>query len=88
MDLEGGTRGAPFFLITFFCDQSEELKTVLIKVKLIINNVPLIYVYPNTIKTYLTPNHLLFGGELVCCSNTASTAVRNLTVFSSIANKA
>ena len=56
-----------------FCDHFEELQTVFIEVKLIINNTPLTYVYPNTIKTYLTPNHLLFGIQLICCSNTAST---------------
>ena len=44
----------------FFCDSFERLRTVLIAVKLIIVNAPLIYIYPNTIKTYLTPNHLLF----------------------------
>ena len=43
----------------FFCDHFEELQTALIKVKLIINNAPLTYVYPNTIKTYLTPKQLL-----------------------------
>ena len=71
----------------FFCDHFEELQTVLIKVKLIINNAPLTYVYPNTIKTYLTPNHLLFGRQLLCYSNTTSTVVRNLTVLSSTTDK-
>ena len=52
---------------------------MLIKVKLIINNAPLTYVYQNTIKTYLTPNHLLFGRQ----TNTNSTLVKNLTVLSS-----
>ena len=37
-----------FFATTcFFCDHFEELQTVLIKVKLMINNAPLTYVYPN-----------------------------------------
>ena len=77
-----------FFATTcFFCDHFEELQTVLIKVKLIINNAPLTYVYPNTIKTYLTPNHLLFGRQLLCYSNTTSTVVRNLTVLSSTTDK-
>ena len=55
--------------------------------KLIINNASLTYVYPNTIKTYLTHNHLLFSRQLLCYSNTASTVVRNLTVLSSITDK-
>ena len=71
----------------FFCDHFEELQTVLIKVKLIINNAPLTYVYPNTIKTYLTPNHLLFGRQLLCYSNTTSAVIRNLTVLSSTTDK-
>ena len=41
------------------------MQTVLFEAKLIIINVPLTYVYPNTLKTYLTPNHLLFGGQLL-----------------------
>ena len=73
-------RGPPFFSKhLFFCDHIEEQNTVLIKVKLIINNAPLTYVYPNTIKTYLTPNHLMLGRQLLCYSNTKSTVVRNLT---------
>ena len=60
---------------------------MLIEVKLIINNAPLTYIYPNTIKTYLTPNHLLFDRQLLCYSNTTSTVVRNLTVLSSTADK-
>ena len=77
-----------FFATTcFFCDHFEELQTVLIKVKLIINNAPLTYVYPNTIKTYLTPNHLLFGRQLLCYSNTTSAVIRNLTVLSSTTDK-
>ena len=82
----GGRRG--FFAITcFFCDHFEELQTVSIEVKLIINNAPLTYVYPNTIKTYFTPDHLLFGRRLLCYSNTASTGVRNLTVLRSTIDK-
>ena len=56
---------------------------VLIKVKLINDNAPLTYVYPNTVKTYLTPDHLLFGRQLLYYSNTTSTVVRDLTVLSS-----
>ena len=89
----GGLRGGhwgrehPFFF--FFCnplifyDYFEELKTVLIKVKLIINNAPLTYVYLNTIKSYLTPNHLLFARQLSYYSNTTSTVFGNLTILSS-----
>ena len=87
-DLEGARRVPPlFFAITFFCDHFEELQTILIEVKLIFNNIPLTYVYPNTIKSYLTPNHLLFGRQLLCYSNTTSTLVRNLTVLSSTTDK-
>ena len=39
-----------FFTITFFCNQFEELQTVLFEVELIINNAPLTYVYADTIK--------------------------------------
>ena len=55
------------------------------EVKLIIYDAPL--TYSNTIRKYLTPNHLLFGRQLLCYSNTTSTAVRNLTVLSSITDK-
>ena len=41
------------------------------------------YIYPNTIKTCLTLNHLLFGRHLLYYSNTTSTVVRNLTILSS-----
>ena len=89
--LEDGAGGARplFFGITccFFCDHFEELQTVLIQVKLIVNNAPLTYVYPNTIEAYLTPNHLLFGRQLLCYSNTTSTVDRNLTVLSSTTDK-
>ena len=78
----------PFFSQSlFFCYQFEELQTVRIEVKLIINNAPLTYVYPNTIKTYLTPNHLLFGRQLLCYSNTTLAVIRNLTVLSSTTDK-
>ena len=70
-----------------FCNHFEELKTLLMEVKLIINNAPLTYVYPNTIKTCLTLNHLLFGRQLLYYANTTSTVVRNLTVLSSTTDK-
>ena len=83
-----GGGGAPFFCNhLFFCNHFEELQTVLIAVKLIINNALLAYVYPNTIKTYLTLNHLLFGRQLLCYSHTTSTVVRNLTALSSTTDK-
>ena len=77
----------PFFAITCFFNHFEELQNVLIEVKLIINNPSFTCIYPNTIKTYLTVNHLLFGRQLLCYSNTTSTVVRNLTVLSSTTDK-
>ena len=71
----------------FFYDPFEELQTGWTKVRLIINKAPLTYVYPNTIKTYLTPNRLLFGRQLLCYSNTTSTTFRNQTVLSSTTDK-
>ena len=74
-----------FFCITwFFCNHFEELQTVLFEVEFIIDIKPLKYVYPKTIET---PNHLLFGRQLLYSSNTTSTVVRNLTVLSSTADK-
>ena len=65
--MEGARESAPpplcFVIIWFFCNLFEELQTVLFTVKLIINNTPLTYVYPNTLETCLTPNHLLFGSQ-------------------------
>ena len=62
---------------------------MLFEVELIINNVPLTYVYPGTIETCLSANHLLFDRQLLHFSNTKSTADRNLTVpsLSSITDK-
>ena len=59
-----------FFFCFFFVFRItlKELQSMLIETKLIINTAPLTYDYPNTIKTYLTPNHLLFGGHLLCYS--------------------
>ena len=65
-DSEGDAGGAPspppfFFAITcFFCSHFEELQTVLFEVEMIINNAPLTCIYPNTIESCLTTNHLLF----------------------------
>ena len=69
----GSAHPSPFFfaITCSFCNHFEELQIVLFKVKMIINNKPLTtYVYPNTIKTCLTPNHLLFGKQLLYSSNT------------------
>ena len=60
---------------------------MLSEVALIINSAPLIYVYPNTIKTCLTPNYLLFGRQLLLSSNTTSTVATNLTVLSCTTDK-
>ena len=77
-----------FFAVTFFFpNHFEALKTVLFEVELIINDAALTYVYLNTIETCLTPNHLLFGRQLLYSSNTTSTVVRNLTVLSSTTDK-
>ena len=72
-----GRARPPYFLQSIaFC--FEELQTVLIEVELIINNASLTYVYPNTIETCLTPNHLLFGRQLYS-SDTTSTDKINRT---------
>ena len=62
-DIEEAQRAGvpPFFAITcFFCNHFEELQTVLIEVKLIINNAPLTYVYQNTIKTFSTQSFVVW----------------------------
>ena len=84
----GGARALVIFCNhLFFCNHFEELQTVLFKVELIINNASLTYVYPNTIETFLTPNHLLFGRQLLYSSNTTPSVVRILTVLSSTTDK-
>ena len=70
-----------------FCNHFEELQNMFFKIELTINNAPLIYVYPNTIETYLIPNYLLFGRKLVQSSNTTSTEDMNVTVLSSTNGK-
>ena len=86
-ETQGGV-GPPYFLQSLvFRNHFEELETVLLVVELIINNAPLTYFYPNTIETCLTLNHLLFGRQLLYSSNTKSTVVTNLTVFSSTTDK-
>ena len=82
-DSRGGFKGGLESLV-FFCNQFEELQTVLFEVELIIDNKPLTYVYPKTIET---SNHLLFGRQLLYSSNTTSTVARNLTLLSSTTDK-
>ena len=88
-----GTRAPPpIFAITccccfFFAIALKDLQTALFEVELIINNVPLTYVYSNTIKTCSTPNHLLFAKQVLYSPNTTSTVVRNLTILSSTNDK-
>ena len=65
----------------------EKLQTILYEVELLVNNAPLIYVYPNTVKTCLTSNYLLFARELLLSFNTTSTVAANLTVLSSTFDK-
>ena len=77
----GGGTGPPFLQSLIFGNQFEELQTVLIEIKLIINNATLTYVYPNTIITYLTFNRLA-----ISCSNITSTVIRNLTLLNRIGN--
>ena len=60
---------------------------MLFEVELTINNAPLINVYPNTIETYLTPNYVLSGRQLLLSSNTTSTVAANLIVLSSTTDK-
>ena len=81
----GGTYPPYFFAaICFICNHFEELPTVVFEDELIINNPPLAYVYPNnTIEICSSPNHFLFGRQLLYSSNTTPTVVRNLTILSS-----
>ena len=80
---EGGGGRKPLF----FCNHFEELQIVLLEVELIINNATLTYVYPNTIKTCLTPDQMLFDRQLFYSSNTISTVIKSLTVLSSYIDK-
>ena len=71
----------------FILNSSEELRTLLFQVELVINNALLTCVYSNTIKTCLTLNHLLFDRQLLYSSNTTSVGVRNIAILSSNAGK-
>ena len=56
----------PHFLQSLaFFNHFEEIETVLFEGELIISNALLTYVYPNTLETCLTPNHFLFGRQLL-----------------------
>ena len=83
-DLDGGVGSAR---PPCFCNHLEELQTVLFEVELTTNKAPVTYVYPNTNKIYLTPNHLFFGRQLLYYSNTTLTVVRNGTVLLSTTDK-
>ena len=83
--LKGGRRGRtpPYFLQSLvFCNHFELIQIVLFEVELIINNTPLIYTYPNTIKTCLTLSYLLFVRQLLLSSNTTSNVAANLRICS------
>ena len=46
------------------------------------------YVYPNTIKTYLTPNHLIFSTVIMLSRQLwCSAVIRNLLIISSTTDK-
>ena len=82
-----GHAPSQFFVVTCFYTITLKNYELLFEVKLIINNALLAHVYPDTIKTCLTPSHLLFGRQLLYSSNTTSAVVRNLTIISSTTNK-
>ena len=86
---EGVARLRPSFFLQsiVLCNHYVELQTESFEVKLIVSNAPLTYIYPSTIGTCLTTNHLLFGRQLFCSSKTTSTLVRNLTVLSNTTDK-
>ena len=87
MNNRGVARGAHAPLFSNHLLLIEELQTVLFEVELIIDNALLTYVYPNIIERCLTPNHLLFGKQLLYSSNTTSTVVRSLTILSSLTDR-
>ena len=67
----GGDTSSLFFAISCFFAIILKNYKLLFEVGLIINSTPLTYVYPNTIEMCLTPNHLIFGRQLLYSSNTA-----------------
>ena len=64
----------------FFAITLKNYKLSFLKLNWSLINAPLIYVYPNTTKTCLTPNYLLFGKQLLVSSNTTLTVAANVTV--------
>ena len=52
-------------LFPYFFQSLVFFNFVLFEAELIISNAPLTYVYPNTLEICLTPNHLLFGRQLL-----------------------
>ena len=78
----GGVRPPIFLQLLVFCNHFEEIQIVLFEVKLIINNAPLIYAYPKTIKTCLTPNCLLFVRQLLLFCKKTSTLAANPRICS------
>ena len=79
----GDARPPPIFLQSLvFCNYFEEIQIVLFEVKLTINNAPLIYAYPKTIKTCLTPNYLLFVRQLLLSCKKTSTLAANPRICS------
>ena len=68
----------------FFCNHLVFLQSLYFNIHTLNT---LTYVYTNTIETCFTLSHLLFGRQLLYSSNITSTAVRNLTVLSSITDK-
>ena len=64
-DLWGGGGGGGAPIPRSFCSHFEELRTMLSEVELIINDASLIYVYPNTIETFLTPSYLFWQTAII-----------------------
>lgn len=64
----GGARPLYFLQSLSFFRHFEEIQTALFEDELSISNAPLAYVYPNNLETWLTPNHLLFGRQLLYSS--------------------
>lgn len=73
-------RPSYFLQSLVFRNHFVELEIVLFQVKLIIDNAPLKYVNPNTRETFLSPNQLLFGRELLYCFNVTPTVTTNLSM--------
>ena len=70
----------------FFCNNFEEVQTALFEVKLITNNAPSTYAYPNTIETCYTQSFVICL-TVIIFFNTSSTVLRNVTVLLSTTDK-